>query len=153
MAPKPPPPAEEKVRPEIKHKAGESPETLEFVKNVLDKKDGKTVASASDVATQTVAAVQPAAGDATRDFTITPGSHYVQLGSVKSLDGASGEWGRLQKEFSEELAAAPHRVQAAELGDRGTFYRIQAGPMSKDSASAICESIKAQKPDGCLIVQ
>ena len=152
-------------KPKIVHKAGENPETLEFVRSVLDKKDErfaveKTASGrapletpdAVDVATR-AASVQPAAGDPTAPFTITPGNHYVQLASVKSLDGAEGEWGKLQKAFSVELANAEHRVQAAELGERGTFYRIQAGPMSKDSAVEICESIKAQKPGGCLVVQ
>lgn len=148
----------EEERPKIVHKPGENPETLEFVRSVLDKKDGQVAAAAapsgaSDVATG-AASIQPASGTpATQDFTITPGSHYVQLASVKSLDGAEGEWGKLQKTFSAELGSVPHRVQAAELADRGTFYRIQAGPMSKDSAAKICESIKAQKPGGCFVTQ
>ncbi len=141
-------------RPIIVHKPGENPETLEFVKSVLDRKDSNVASagSASDVATG-AASIQPAAGDATRGFDITPGQHYVQLGSVKSLDGAEGEWGKIQKAFSEELGSVPHRVKAADLGDRGTFYRIQAGPMSKESASQICDSIKIQKPGGCLVIQ
>ena len=144
----------EAVRPKIIHKPGESPDTLEFVKSVLDKKDTNVASagSASDVATG-AASIQPAAGNAARDFSTTPGQHYVQLGSVKSLAGAEGEWGKLQKEFSVELGSSQHRVQAAELGERGTFFRIQAGPMSKESASKICDSIKTQKPGGCLVTQ
>lgn len=148
----------EAARPKIVHKAGENPETLDFVRSVLDKKDGEatgttSTASAVDVATG-AASLQPAAGTpANADFTITPGTYYVQVGSVKTLEGAESEWGRIKKTFSEELGEAPHRVQAAELGDKGTFYRIQAGPMSKDSASSICDSIKAQKPGGCLVIQ
>ena len=140
-------------KPVIVHKAGENPETLEFVRSVLEKKDA---GSANDVATQSAnaaASVQPAAGNATRDISITPGSYYVQLASIKSLTGAEGEWAKLQDTFSKELGTVEHRVQAADLGERGTFYRIQAGPMSKDSAVEICESIKAQKPGGCLVTQ
>lgn len=149
--------AESETRPKIVHKPGENPETLAFVRDVLDKKDTggttTTTANASDVATGS-AAIEPASGTpATQDFTITPGSHYVQLASVKSLDGAEGEWGKLQKEYTAELGSVPHRVQAADLGEKGTFYRIQAGPMSKDSAVKICESIKSQKPGGCLVTQ
>ncbi|MEZ5814120.1 MAG: SPOR domain-containing protein [Alphaproteobacteria bacterium] len=149
----------EAERPKIIHKPGESPETLEFVKSVLDRKDSNVAAagSISDVATG-AASIKPAAGNALRDddvrnFAVEPGQHYVQLGSVKSLDGAQSEWGRLQKAFSTELSGVPHRVQAAEVADRGTFYRIQAGPMSKESAGRICDSIKAQKPGGCLVTQ
>lgn len=156
VAPKPPPPVDDVERRKIIHKPGENPETLDFVRSVLDKKDGQAVASANDVATR-AASVAPAAGNAARevgrDFNITPGSYYVQLGSVKSLSGAEAEWGKLKKAFDAELGSASHRVQSADLGERGTFYRIQAGPMSKASAGEICDSIKAQKPGGCLVTQ
>jgi len=123
------------------------------VRSVLDKKDGRAVSdTASDVATR-AASVQPAAGNPTRSFTITPGEHYVQLGSVTSVSGAESEWGKLQSKFSAELGSLPHRVQTADLGDRGTFYRIQAGPMSAESAASICDSIKAQKPGGGLVTK
>ncbi|MEM7650568.1 MAG: SPOR domain-containing protein [Pseudomonadota bacterium] len=146
------PAASEAERPKITHKAGENPDTLEFVKSVLDQKDSKVAAgSASDVATR-AATIAPAAGTP-GTFDIAPGDFFVQLASVKSLSGAESEWGKLQKEFEAELGAAPHRVQAADLGDRGTFFRIQAGPMSKSSATKICDSIKSQKPGGCLVTQ
>jgi cell division septation protein DedD len=121
------------------HKPGSSPETLQFVRSVLDKKDSPNAAAA--------ASVEPAAGAA-----VTPGSYFVQLASVKSRDGADSEWGKLQKSFG-SLNGLDYRVQEANLGDRGTFYRIQAGPMSKTSAGDICDAIKAQKPGGCLVVQ
>ncbi len=143
-------------KPVITHKAGENPETLEFVRSVLEKKDGRAAVSANDVATQTatdVASVKPAAGTPATDIKVTPGDYYVQLGSVKSMVGAETEWGKIQDKFTAELGSLPHRVQAADLGDRGTFYRIQAGPVSKQSATEICESIKAQKPGGCLVTQ
>lgn len=147
------------TKPVLTHKAGESPETLEFVKSVLDKKDGRVAAaapatrnhaSANDAATR-AANIQPAAG-AMKAVGITPGEHYVQLASVTSMSGAEGEWGKLQKSFS-QLAGMQHRVQAADLGERGIYYRIQAGPMSKESADALCGEIKAQKPGGCLVTR
>ncbi|MCB1652162.1 MAG: SPOR domain-containing protein [Alphaproteobacteria bacterium] len=142
-------------RAEVVHKPGSNPETLAFVRSVLDKKDAreaaavapKTVHDVSDVAAQAASGVEPAAG-----FSITAGSHYVQLGSVKSMSGAEAEWGKLQKEYG-VLNGVSHRVQSADLGERGVYYRIQAGPMSKDSAGSLCDSIKAQKPGACLVTQ
>lgn len=141
-------------KPESLSKPGSAPETLEFVKNVLDKKDAKAeagaaVASAASDAANAAANIQPAAGFSA----LAPGTHYVQLGSVKTASGASGEWGKLQKTFPAELSEAKYRVQRADLGERGVFYRIQAGPMSGESASAICDSIKAQKPGACLVTK
>ncbi len=142
------------VKPRI-HKAGENPETLEFVRNVLDQKDGKKALAApatnvaSDVATQ-AASIAPAAGMS--GMAIAPGDSFVQLGSVTSASGAESEWGKLQKEFT-VLDGVSHRVKSADLGERGTYYRIQAGPMSAESAKSLCDAIKAQKPGGCLIVK
>ena len=97
---------------------------------------------------QEAAAIAPAAG-----FAITPGTHYVQLGSVKSQAGASSQWGVFKRKYSDELQDVKYRVERADLGERGTFYRIQAGPMSGESATEICNSIKAQTPGGCLVVK
>ncbi len=152
--------AAEATKPRI-HKAGKSPETLEFVRNVLDKKDAKEIlaaeptndttasVAANDEAAQ-VSSIAPAAGMSGMAF--EPGSTYVQVGSVKSATGAEGEWGKIQAKFS-ALDGAPHRVTTADLGERGTFYRIQAGPMSTESANSLCDAIKAQDPQGCLIVK
>lgn len=141
------------------HRAGENPETLEFVRNVLDKKDAKTAlaapstnntVAANDVATK-AASIKPAAGVGGVD--IRPGEHFVQLGSVKSAVGAASEWGKIQDEFGGLLSGVSHRVKSADLGERGTYYRIQAGPMSSDSAKALCDQIKLQKPGGCLVTK
>lgn len=118
-----------------------SQDSLEFVKSVLKQKDAKSSATES-------ASVEPAAG-----FAITPGTHYVQLGSVKSAAGAASEWGKIQDKYPAELKDAKYRVERADLGERGVFYRIQAGPMSGESASDICDSIKQQSPGGCLVVK
>lgn len=130
------------------HRAGENPETLDFVRSVLDKKDSKV---ASGTSAQTLAQVAPAAGTAGVD--IQPGTYYVQLASVRTADGAASEWGKLQDSYGSLLSNVSHRVKSADLGERGMFYRIQAGPMSKDSANRLCDQIKVQKPGGCLVTQ
>ena len=146
-------------RPKIIHKPGSSPETLDFVRSVLEQKDGKApnllageVASSAEADQGTQAsAVEPAAGAApVAASAIAPGDYFVQLASVTSRSGADSEWTKLQKSFSAQLQNASYRVQEADLGERGVYYRIQAGPMS---ANSICEAIKARKPGGCLVVQ
>jgi hypothetical protein len=148
-----PPSAAMKAKPAIEHKAGENPETLEYVRSVLERRDGVPPApapaeqkTASAVAEQ-VSKVEPASG-----LSAKPGSYYIQLGSVTSESGASSEWGKFQKAYTSQLEGLSYRVQKADL-DKGTFYRIQAGPISKESAKTLCDSIKAQKPGGCLVTQ
>ncbi|MCM2344205.1 MAG: SPOR domain-containing protein [Alphaproteobacteria bacterium] len=80
------------------------------------------------------------------------GGYYVQLGSVRAREGAAGEWSKLQKSFA-ALAPLNLRVQEANLGDKGLFYRIQGGPVTEAEAKAICQSVIAQKPGGCLVVR
>ncbi len=97
------------------------------------------------------AAVQaePAAGNATAK---TTGTHYIQLGSVKDRSGAEAEWRKLQKEFPVQLGNLTLRVQAVDLGERGTFYRIQGGALDQASAKTICNAISAKRAGGCLVV-
>ena len=131
-------------KPETIHKAGSSPETMEFVKNVLEEEN-------TDAASE-VADVEPAAGTAA-GVAIEQGTHYIQLGSVKSASGAADEWSKIQDKYSSQLSGLNYRVERADLGDRGVFYRIQAGPISGESANKLCDQIKAQSPGACLVTK
>ncbi len=96
------------------------------------------------------AKAEPAAGS-TAAAGVSPGGAYVQLASVKSVAGAAGEYKKLQAKYS-GLSGLKFRTQEANLGAKGTFHRIQAGPMSKDDATRICNDIKKTTPGGCLVV-
>ena len=96
--------------------------------------------------------LEPAAGAATPAKAVSPGGYYVQLASVRSESGAAGEWKKLNAKY-DALEGLKYRTQEANLGAKGTFYRIQAGPMSKDSASDICARIKKQTPGACLVTK
>ncbi|MGB4106589.1 MAG: SPOR domain-containing protein [Alphaproteobacteria bacterium] len=135
--------------------AATTPETLDYVRSVLEKKDAEagTKTASADPAAERVAATEPASGVATSaGTTIFPGSSFVQLASISAESAAPKEWTKLQKTFP-SLSGLEYRVQRADLGAKGVFFRIQAGPMSKDSAKSVCDSVKAQKPGGCIIVQ
>lgn len=112
-------------------------------------------AKIEDDSARAASSIEPAAGMApgAAKVNVLPGTYYVQLASVRSSAGTSSEWAKLQKKFGSLLGGLQYRVQEASLGERGTFYRIQAGPMSKESANEICGEIKAQSPNGCLVVK
>jgi cell division protein FtsN len=84
--------------------------------------------------------VPPAAGD-----------YYIQLGSVKSEDGAESEWKKIVAKYPSILSGYGHRVESADLGDKGVFYRIQAGPVSQEAATSACNAIKKIDANGCLV--
>ncbi|HBR69475.1 MAG TPA: hypothetical protein DEA55_08890 [Rhodospirillaceae bacterium] len=168
-------------RPEL-HTPGASPDTIAFVQSVLEKKDGAEAAApaqaianakasqeaaaaaervvaevavpSADEAEQ-AAAVEPAAGAASGAISsvAAPGDYFVQLASVPTKDATTAEWAKLQKKFSSELAGLDYNVQEANLGARGTFYRVRVGPYSKEYAASLCDRIKAQKPDACLVTK
>ncbi|NCO04326.1 MAG: hypothetical protein GW903_09065 [Alphaproteobacteria bacterium] len=78
------------------------------------------------------------------------GSHYVQLASVKTRMAAESEWTSLRAKYN---LSSSYRIQTKDLGDKGVFHRIQAGPYSKTTADKICADIKAKTPGGCLVTQ
>lgn len=78
------------------------------------------------------------------------GDYYVQLGSVRSREGADSEWKKIKAKYSSALSGYSYRVETASL-PKGTFYRIQAGPVSKAQATTTCNAIKRQSPGACLV--
>jgi hypothetical protein len=83
--------------------------------------------------------------------TAASGSSYVQVASVDNPATAASEWKKLSAKLP-DLAGKPYRVVQAVVKGK-TYHRVQVGPMSKDAATALCTSIKAKKPGGCLVVK
>ncbi len=76
----------------------------------------------------------------------------VQLAAVKNADEATPEWSRLQKTLGTQLDGLVLTVESVDLGTKGIYHRIQAGPFTdKAAASAKCEVIKQMNHD-CLVV-
>ncbi len=80
------------------------------------------------------------------------GGVHIQLGSVKSAADATAEWDRLKGRFPETLSALKMSPDKVEVPDKGTFYRIQAGPLDEAKAKSVCDHLKAQGA-GCIVVK
>lgn len=133
------------------NEAGQSPETLAFVRSVLEKKDAeKTAAASAPAETSAPESVEPAAG--VEGSYSGAKTHYVQLASISERGRADAEWEKLKKDMAAIPGSSGYRIEEANL-DKGTFFRIQAGPYSEGQAKDICDAIKAQKPGGCLVVR
>ncbi|MSO89609.1 MAG: SPOR domain-containing protein [Rhodospirillaceae bacterium] len=78
----------------------------------------------------------------------------IQLSSVRSADDANREWARLVKNHPDVLSGLSLTVSPAELGgDRGTVYRVQAGPVADEAAARdLCGKLSARR-QGCLVVR
>jgi cell division septation protein DedD len=90
------------------------------------------------------AAVAPAAGG---------GRYRVQLAALRTNEDAGREWEKMKRAHPDLLGALALNVVRADLGDRGTFYRIQAGPLADEStAKDLCRRL-SEKKVGCLVVR
>ncbi|HEX7970398.1 MAG TPA: SPOR domain-containing protein [Stellaceae bacterium] len=79
--------------------------------------------------------------------------YRLQLGSVRTPDRAKAEWERLKREQGDLLGSLAFTAARADLGERGIFYRIQAGPIA-DAAAAErqCNELK-RRGVGCILVK
>jgi len=79
--------------------------------------------------------------------------YRLQLGSVRTPDAANKEWERLKGEQGDLLGTLGFTAARADLGARGIYYRIQAGPIA-DSAAAErdCNELK-RRGVGCILVK
>jgi hypothetical protein len=88
---------------------------------------------------------------ATTPATAGGGALRLQLGSLHSDADAHNEWKRLQHKFQPILAGLSPIVVRADLGEKGVFYRLQAGPVDEARAHAICIELQSQQV-GCQLV-
>ncbi len=89
----------------------------------------------------TAAAVRTAAAPA------SPASgkgYFLQIGAYKSQDDADAAW-RAFRSAHPAAAAYDSNVKAADLGDKGVWYRLRIGAFSdKDAAAAACAKLKSE---------
>ncbi|HAU29362.1 MAG TPA: hypothetical protein DCW68_04525 [Rhodospirillaceae bacterium] len=83
---------------------------------------------------------------------IVAGDYLVQVGSLPSRTKAEQEWVRLQKKFPSQLGNLELHIQQVDLGAKGIYYRIQAGPLSESAARQTCADLKSGV-GGCLVVK
>ena len=94
----------------------------------------------------------PVTAESAPQVAAAPSGFRIQLAALRSRDAAQAEWGNLQRRFPALLEQLQLNVQHVDLGDKGVFYRVQAGPLSdRTAAQSLCSRFKEQK-QACLIV-
>ena len=96
------------------------------------------------------AAASPAPPAAVK--TATHGATVIQLASVNDKAAAQTAMDQLQSRYQAALGPAELRLNRADLGPKGIYYRIQSQGMSEAQATEICNAVKAQH-QGCLLVR
>ena len=79
------------------------------------------------------------------------GDYLIQLGAVRSADAAQTEFNRIQKTNAEFLAGLKSDIVRVDLGEKGVFWRVRAGPLSEQAGRQICTELAARN-QGCILV-
>jgi cell division septation protein DedD len=80
------------------------------------------------------------------------GDYLIQLGALRSAPDAEKEWSRIQKSNADLLGTLKSDVVRVELGEKGIFWRLRAGPLSELAAKQMCVELKARN-QGCIIAR
>ena len=109
--------------------------------------DASTQAKATQVASAKAPDAAPAGGAQK-----APTGVRIQLVSMPSEDAAWDAWKKLTGQYSSHLTGLTPVLEQADLGTKGTFYRVQAGPFT--TVAAAQERCTAMKQAGldCLVV-
>ncbi|HUK10238.1 MAG TPA: SPOR domain-containing protein [Stellaceae bacterium] len=105
---------------------------------------------------ETPAATTAAPARPPQTATLPPGSgkgYRLQIAAVKTPEAAKDEWERIRRQNSDILGGLGFISERVDLGDRGIFYRIQAGPLADpQEGERICTLLR-QRNVGCILVR
>jgi hypothetical protein len=120
------------------------------------------IAAPADADTPPAAAAKPPAKPATAAkpaaTSSTPaaekaGPVRVRLGSVRTPDAARDEWARLKRENADLLGNLTAVAVRTDLGDKGIFYRVEAGTFADGAAAErLCGELKRRNL-GCIVAR
>lgn len=81
------------------------------------------------------------------------GDYLIQIAALRSEEVAQSEWDRLSQKHSDLLGSYRPTIVRADLGERGIFYRLRAGPLQdRPAAEELCVALAAENV-GCLVVR
>lgn len=82
----------------------------------------------------------------------SPGGATLQLGAFRGEADAQTGWKTLQGKAAAALNGLSPVIVAADIPGKGHYFRLRVGPVDKDRAASICETLKA-KGASCIPVR
>lgn len=80
-------------------------------------------------------------------------SYKVQLGAFRSEQDVQKSWKVLKSRYGTILEGLESYTEKADLGEKGIFYRLKAGPLASEAkARKVCKEL-SEKKQGCLFVR
>lgn len=80
------------------------------------------------------------------------GSYEVQLAAMKSQPEAEAVWKKVQTANKDLLGSLTVDIQRADLGAKGVFFRLRAGPLDEAGAKNLCAEL-AKRNQGCIVAR
>jgi cell division septation protein DedD len=170
-APPPPPPSPPIPQPQVQREATAGPAALPASSPAAAAEAGSPAPATAPVSPAAAEPpLSPAAAAAARELAPMPatnpatpgaargaagkgGGLKLQLGAVRSETEARANWERLKHQNADLLGKLSAVAIRADLGDKGVYYRIQAGPVADPStADRICGGLR-QRRLPCIIVR
>lgn len=97
--------------------------------------------------------IQPKVATAAPAAPAASGKVEVRLGSLRSPDAARDEWRRLKQQNADLLGNLRANAVSVDLGEKGTYYRIMAGPLADHAAAErLCAEMK-RRNHGCILAR
>jgi cell division protein FtsN len=111
------------------------------------------VAAVAAPSSAALSSTEDAAKPAAPVHTASLGSgHYVQMRAGTDEKRAQTEVGELSDKYSAVLGSVPVSSKAVDLGDKGVWFRLLAGPLpTKDAATDLCTKLKGAGLPNCII--
>ena len=99
--------------------------------------------TAATLPTAAVASVAPA--PAAPIASAISGKAVLQIGAYESPEIANGAWAAFKSRHAAVVGRLADDVQKADLGTKGTWYRLRVGPFAdKAAAIAACEQLRSE---------
>ncbi len=86
------------------------------------------------------------------ETTAPAGSFVVQVTSQRTREAALAAYQQLQRKFPSVLGGRAPSIQAANLGAKGTYYRVRIPGGSQAQAAQLCSRLKAAGGD-CVVTR
>ncbi|MEL7453078.1 MAG: SPOR domain-containing protein, partial [Pseudomonadota bacterium] len=82
----------------------------------------------------------------------TDGAFLVQIAALRSQEAADAAWTNAVADTPRLFDGAEKRIQRADLGAKGVFYRLRVGAFStRDDAKLFCDTLKSGGR-ACIVV-
>jgi cell division septation protein DedD len=80
------------------------------------------------------------------------GTHLVQIAALRTQAAADAAWSSAVGAHPGLFTGAEKRVQRADLGAKGVFYRLRVGAFAeRTNASEFCDALK-ERGETCIVV-